>query len=985
MRRAATPEQDALPYFLTVSCLEEKPVADEGPFLANEVELLDNIARQLIVMIQRDRAMQRELHLNAVLRSIRDVNQLIVREKHRGSLIEKACSILVGARHGLQGAWMVLTDQLPDTMEKAQTGFDPDNFAAFTEQIRQGALPACCLRESAQESVVITFLPDTECGDCPLANTHGGNACMSAALHYNGKKYGCMGVSVPPEFADDAEEESLLAEIAGDLSFALYSLEQEAARRDAEKELKQFEWLLEKEAGRLDAACEQYDPPYDDVTALNTRRVILDAVGRDTLTEMGRDLMDLLDTSVAVYEKNGDYACGIFDSAWCRLFDTASFALCGTDDTRKALDGGRWLCHENCWNDSARAAIESGKPSDMECVGGIRLYAVPIHADGEIIGAVNIGYGTPPRDEAVLSELAKRFKTDVETVRRAASEYKPRPQYIIDVARRRCRSVARRIGERVERQRVENSLRESEKGLREAQRLANIGNWALNRTTGEVYLSDEMYNIIGLEQNDGAGDVTRHEKYYTPESWQHFLKVAEHAYQTGESYEIEMEVIREKERNRTVVARGESLTDEQGKIIGLRGTLQDITARKQAEEELRYAKNAAEAASRAKSAFLANMSHELRTPLNPVIGFTDMVLKDKNLTDEQREFLGIVSRRSRDLLRLLSDILDIARIEERQLSVKPVEVDVREVIRDVMNMFAYDVKAKELHMTACIDRTIEQPMLIDPVRLRQMLFNLVGNAVKFTEQGDIEVSAELLDAEADAGQTPSPDHSLLISVRDTGCGIAPEQQQRIFESFQQADDSYSRKYGGAGLGLSICRRLADLMNGRIWVESELGRGSTFHVQIPVKLARAKQKQDPLREPAASSPTAASLHILLAEDDEDSAVLTRHALEQADYKLTWVKDGDEAVHACATGAYDLVLMDVKMPRMDGMQATRAIRAMEQDRHVPILALTAHAYDEDREACLAAGMDNWLPKPVSVDMIHAAVAESLSIQPEGKQHD
>ncbi len=242
-------------------------------------------------------------------------------------------------------------------------------------------------------------------------------------------------------------------------------------RKQREAALRRFEWLNDKEQLEPDTAADAYTPPYEDVTALNTCRVIADAVDKEVLADMGRDLMDLLDTSVAVYEKNGDYAFGVFESAWCRLLDRASFAQCKTDDTKEALRSGSWLCHNNCWNDSALVAIRSGAPTDIECVGGIRLYAVPIRAGGKIVGAVKIGYGTPPGDEPSLRALAERFALPLDAVQDAARDYKPRPRYVIDVAKRRCRTVARMIGEAVQKSRLEAQLAQ-------ADRLSSMGTLA---------------------------------------------------------------------------------------------------------------------------------------------------------------------------------------------------------------------------------------------------------------------------------------------------------------------------------------------------------------------------------------------------------------------------------------------------------------------------------------------------------------------------
>ena len=251
-----------------------------------------------------------------------------------------------------------------------------------------------------------------------------------------------------------------------------YAIARDITERKREEEaLRRFEWLNDKEQPKPGPIADEYAPPYGDLTALNTCRVIADAVDKEAMASMGRDLMDLLDTSVAVYEKNGDYVYGSFDSAWCRLLDSASFALCKASDTREALGCGKWLCHENCWNDSARAAMAAGQPTDIECVGGIRLYAAPVLAADEVVGCINIGYGAPPSDEESLRALAERFERPFEEIRRAAQQYKPRPRFIVDVAKRRCRTVAQMIGDAVQKSRLEAQLAQ-------ADRLSSMGTLA---------------------------------------------------------------------------------------------------------------------------------------------------------------------------------------------------------------------------------------------------------------------------------------------------------------------------------------------------------------------------------------------------------------------------------------------------------------------------------------------------------------------------
>ncbi|MBU1537125.1 response regulator, partial [Myxococcota bacterium] len=248
-------------------------------------------------------------------------------------------------------------------------------------------------------------------------------------------------------------------------------------RKQAEDELRLYEWLTEKESSDPHQD-DQYDPVYDDPTELNTSRLILEGMGSGALGLMAEDILTLMDTCVAVYEANGDYAYGKFESAWCQAMDNASFQLCDCQDTKAALASGKWLCHENCWNDSAKAAIESGHPTDITCVGGIKLYAVPIRSGDTIVGVLNFGYGTPPRDEKTLLELAQKFKIDVAHLRRRSHEYKPRPQFIINVAKNRCVSMARMIGQNLERVRFSKEKGLLEEQLQQSQKMESIGRLA---------------------------------------------------------------------------------------------------------------------------------------------------------------------------------------------------------------------------------------------------------------------------------------------------------------------------------------------------------------------------------------------------------------------------------------------------------------------------------------------------------------------------
>lgn len=556
-------------------------------------------------------------------------------------------------------------------------------------------------------------------------------------------------------------------------------------------------------------------------------------------------------------------------------------------------------------------------------------------------------------------------KVAVEMMKSGASDYIVKTQ-IDPLNIKKIIQSATRLGE-IERQReeAEKALKISEARLSQAQKIARIGNWEFNFRTSEVYWSEEMYNIFEVDPKHFKLEHDHYKTLIHPEEREEFRELMKKSASSGEHINKDLRAILPDGTFKFINVQAYYEFDHRGEKQKLVGTVQDVNQRKIVESQLIEARMAAEESGKIKEQFLANMSHEIRTPMNAIIGFTNLMIGQDNFSPEQKKYIRAIHDAGEHLMVIINDILDFSKIQSGKMVIEKLDFSLPELVEKVINLFRQKADEKGIQLSYTIEENVPMHLTGDPVRLNQVLVNLISNAVKFTENGYVKLGIRHL-------TTTDSMVRVRITAEDTGIGVPEEKLNTIFESFTQASNDTTRKYGGTGLGLTIVKKIIELQHGSIAVQSKPGQGTVFVVDLPFERSISdsfKGKRSTENAVTAEAPAdyPRDIRVLMAEDNELNQTLAASVFRKIGWHLDIAGNGKIAIEKLGSGHYDILLMDIQMPEMDGYTATLKIRneLSLPASQIPIMAITAHALNSEVKKCLDAGMNDYIAKPFKIE--------------------
>ncbi len=717
-------------------------------------------------------------------------------------------------------------------------------------------------------------------------------------------------------------------------------------KRKVDASLKAIKWLIEKSPGEV----HQLSQYYGDLTALNTRRIILDNIGSDVLADIVQEYMALLDTSSAVYESNGDYAHGIFTSGWCRMLDAASRKLCDTDDNAEALCSGKWLCHESCWENASKVSVQTGKPVDIECHGGLNLYAVPIKVNEETVGSINFGYGDPPRQLQQIEEIAQKYRVDPTILLKEARAYESRPKFIIEMTKKRLENSAKLIGALLESKLTQKKLQQEQEQL--SVTLQSIGDAVITTDIhGKIILiNDVAQALTGWNREDACGrsltDVFQIINEQTQTACENPVKKV---LKTNEVVELANHTIlisRDGTR-RAIADSAAPIVDTCRNTIGVVLVFRDMTEKLDLENALRHAHKM-----EAIGKLAGGIAHEFNNILSIIIGNNELVMEELpewSLARESTEEIRIAGMRARDVVKQL---LTFSRKDN---AVKKV-MEFRSVVQESMKLIRSSTPAN-----IGIKQTLPDdiyPVIGNETQINQLLINLCNNAVDAMPATGgiltIELSNEIVDKKmAKHHSNLVPGRYAKLVVSDNGMGMDKETIDRIFEPYYTTKDIGK----GSGIGLAVVHGIVERHGGSIITDSNPGQGTVFSIFFPAYEGQAEQEIDEQE----ILPTGEE-SILYVDDEPSIAKLGKFHLEKLGYKAESTTDPLEALEMVKKnpGRFDLIISDMAMPNMTGDQLIVEILKLRPD--MPTIICTGYSAKFSEKEAVEIGVGSFVMKPL-----------------------